>query len=139
MSTRPLRVLVGAVLLIVPLAAGRSVGAQPPKGDLWQVTSQMTMEGMPMQMPAKTHKVCKPTEWTEPPNDQKNCKTSNMKMEGSKMTWDMECTDPAMKGTGEILREGTDSYTGTIKLTSGQGNMTLNMKGKKVGTCDKPE
>jgi hypothetical protein len=139
MSISPIRVLVAAVLLVAPLAPRSTVGAQTPKGDLWEVTSQMSMEGMPMKMPARTHKVCRPTEWTEPPNDQKNCKSSNMKTEGSKVTWDMECTDPAMKGTGEILREGTDAYTGAIKFTSDRGNATVNLKGKKIGPCDKPE
>jgi hypothetical protein len=44
-----------------------------------------------------------------------------------------------MNGTGELVREGTDAYTGTIKFTSPQGNMTINLKGKKVGDCDNPQ
>ena len=139
MSTLPCRGFVAPVLLIALLAVGGTVGAQAPRGDLWETTSQMSMEGMPMKMPARTNKVCTATEWKQPPGDQKNCKTSNMKVDGNKVTWDSECTDPAMRGTGEILREGTDAYTGTIKFTSDRGNMTVNLKGKKIGTCDNPQ
>jgi hypothetical protein len=43
-----------------------------------------------------------------------------------------------MTGQGEITYEGTDAYTGTIKYTSSEGNMTINLTGKKIGTCDNP-
>ena len=54
-------------------------------------------------------------------------------------TWDTQCSNPTMTGTGQIVREGTDAYTGTIKFTGPQGNMTINLKGKKVGGCDNPQ
>jgi hypothetical protein len=44
-----------------------------------------------------------------------------------------------MTGTGELVREGTDAFTGSIKFTGPQGNMTINLKGKKVGGCDNPQ
>lgn len=46
---------VAGMLLVATIATGR---AQAPKGDLWETTSQMSMEGVPMRMPANTAKVC---------------------------------------------------------------------------------
>jgi hypothetical protein len=44
-----------------------------------------------------------------------------------------------MKGTGEITFEGTDSYSGAIKATAEGMDMTIELSGKKVGTCDNPQ
>lgn len=132
------RLLIAVVIALVPTFA--SVLAQAVKGDLWETTSQMSMEGMPMQMPANTTKVCSAKEWKEPPgaaDKQRDCKTSNMKTVGDKVTWDMQCT--GMTGSGEIVRAGADSYAGTIKFAAAQGNMTIKLTGKKVGECDKPQ
>jgi uncharacterized protein DUF3617 len=112
------------------------------KGELWETTSQMSMEGMPMQLPATTLKVCSVKEWKEPPgaaDKQRNCKNLNMKTVGTKVTWDVQCTGPAMTGVGEITRNGTDSYTGSIKFTSAQGNMNIRLAGHKIGDCDNPQ
>ena len=116
--------------------------AQDSKGDLWETTSQMNMEGAPISLPATTVKVCSFKEWKEPPggsDKQRNCKSSNMKVTGNKVTWDVQCTGPAMTGTGEILRQGTDAYSGAIKFMSQQGNMTIKLTGKKIGGCDNPQ
>ena len=45
----------------------------------------------------------------------------------------------AMQGTGEMIFEGSDSYTGAIQATSQGMNMTIKLSGKKVGTCDNPQ
>ena len=135
----PFRVLAAALLLVTPVVTGGPAAAQAPRGELWETTSQPAMEGMPMKMPSRTAKVCTPVEWKEPPSGQRNCKSSNMKIEGNKVTWDVQCTGPTMTGTGEILREGSDAYSGTIKLAADQGNMTIKVTGKKVGSCDNPQ
>lgn len=121
-------------LAIATLAAG-----QAAKGDLWETTSQPSMEGMPIKMPSNTVKVCTAKEWKEPPGGQKNCKTSNMKVEGTKVTWDVQCTGPSMSGHGEIIRDGQSAYSGTIKLMADQGSMTVKLSGKKLGECDNPQ
>jgi hypothetical protein len=118
---------------------GAITGAQAPKGDLWETTSQMSMPGMPMAMPAQTVKVCSVKDWKEPPGGQKNCKNTNMKIVGSKVTWDVACTGPTMDGHGEINRDGASAYAGTIAFTSEQGNVTIKLTGKKIGDCDNPQ
>lgn len=136
-----LRLLAAVLPLIAPVLAV-PVSAQEPKGDLWETTSQMSMEGMPIQMPANTVKVCSAKDWKEVPGasgKQRNCKTSNMKTVENKVTWDVQCTGPTMTGSGEITRTDADSYTGAIKLTSADGNMTIKLTGRKVGGCDNPQ
>ena len=129
--------MVTAILAVLSVAHG-----QESKGDLWETTSQMSMEGVPFKMPASTVKVCSAKEWKEPPGGSdrsRNCKASNMKIDGNKVTWDVQCTGPTMTGTGEILREGADGFTGTIKFKSAEGSMTVNLKGRRVGGCDNPQ
>jgi uncharacterized protein DUF3617 len=128
----------GAAVAIA-LGVGVMAGAQTAKGDLWETTSEMSMEGVPMRMPSNTVKVCAAKDWKEPPGGRKECKNSNMKLVDNKVTWDVQCTGPTMTGHGEILRQGADAYSGTIKFTSDQGNMTVKLTGKKVGECDNPQ
>jgi len=122
-------------------AATAATTASPAKepGDLWEVTSRMSMEGMPMQMPAQTHKVCSPKDWTEPPGakaDEK-CETLDFRNTPTKSTWKMRCPGPpAMTGEGEITRTSPDAYTGTMKFTSDEGAMTMAISGRRVGDCD---
>jgi hypothetical protein len=113
-----------------------------PPGDLWQVTTQMEMEGLPMKMPAQTLKIFAPGETQEPPgsaNNERGCVNSDMKRVGNKVTWTSSCAGPpAMTGTGEVTYEGTDSYAGFLKYLSEQGNMKINISGRKIGGCDNP-
>jgi hypothetical protein len=116
------------------------VGAEDPPGDLWETTSQMSMEGMPMKPPPNTVKVCTAREWTTPPpGGDPTCVNSNFQRVDNKVTWTMKCAGQMpMEGTGEIIFDSDDSYTGTIKATAENMAMTINLSGKKVGTCDKP-
>jgi hypothetical protein len=111
-----------------------------PAGILWETTSQTVMEGMPMQMPMQKLKLCTPKVWTRPPEGgDKSCKNSNFRMVGNKATWAVVCTgEMAMTGVGEMTFSGTDSYAGFVKFTSDMMSMTVNLTGKKIGTCDKP-
>ena len=116
--------------------------ADEPPGDLWEVTSQMEMEGMPFKMPARPLKICVAKSAQEPPgsaNDERGCTNSAMMRAGNKVTWTSSCSGPpAMTGQGEITYEGTDSYTGTIRYITDEGNMIINLTGKKIDSCDKP-
>jgi hypothetical protein len=52
----------------------------------------------------------------------------------------MECQGQMpMSGTGEITIEGSDAYTGAINATADGVNVTINLSGKKIGTCDHPQ
>ena len=145
MTTRPYRRIAATVTFLMlsslpVLAAAEPCREQGEPGDLWEVTSQMSMEGMPMSMPARTIKVCSPKEWKEPPgpaDEQMKCKNSDFKRDGAKVTWKLVCAGPPeMTGGGEITRNGADSYTGTIKFTSSQGTMTIKLNGRRLSACE---
>jgi uncharacterized protein DUF3617 len=130
------------LLVSIPLLALAAEPAAPAKetGDLWEVTTQMSMEGMPMSLPANTTKVCAPKEWKEPPggaDERHKCRNSDFKKEGAKATWKVVCAGPPeMTGDGEITRSGDDAYAGSIKFHSSEGNMNLKLNGKRLGTCE---
>lgn len=131
--------LLATVLLVcVP---SELLADSPAKGDLWQVSTKMSMEGMPMEMPAQMAKYCAAKEWTKPPagdNPRQKCQRSDYQISGGKATWTESCVSPAMTGKGEITRQGNDAYTGSIQYSSAQGNMTIKLSGRKIGECDNP-
>jgi hypothetical protein len=102
----------------------------------------MVMEGLPFKPPPNTVRTCTFRPWKEPPGSSdksRNCKNLNMRTTPAKVTWDVQCTGPTMTGTGELVMEGTDAYTGALNLKSDQGAMTIQLKGKKVGGCNNPQ
>ncbi len=130
-----------AISLLVALAASGAAAAPAVKesGDLWEVTSKMSMEGMPMEMPATTQKVCAPKTWTEPPGSDagKGCEVLDFKNTATATSWKVRCAGPpAMTGEGEITRQSPDAYTGTIKVQSEHGVMTMKLDGRRLGDCD---
>jgi hypothetical protein len=128
-----------AASTLLVCASAWGAGEQP--GILWETRSQTVMDGVPMQMPVQTQKLCTPREWTRPPaGGDPSCTQSDFKRAGDKATWTVECSGQMkMSGTGEITFSGTDSYTGLIKLTSGEmGGMTVKLSGRRLGGCDDP-
>ena len=116
-------------LVFLPVAA-----EEPAKvmGDLWEVTTQMSMEGAPMALPTQKSKRCVAKD--QPPvaaDDQHKCTNSDFKTEGSKVTWKTVC-EGSMTGEGEITYSDAANYTGTLKFTSPHGNMTAKLTGKKL-------
>ncbi len=111
--------------------------AQAP-GDLWQVTTKMSMPGM--NMPGQSSQVCAAKTWTKPPGgEREGCTSSGFAMKGNVASWDMVCTGPqTMKGHGEITLSG-DSYKGSIKISAEGFSMTIELEGKKLGDCPNPQ
>ena len=140
------RLHAAAVVLLSGSFAGLAADAPPAapvKGELWEVTSQMSMEGMPMALPPQKTTVCSAKEWKAPPgaNDEKRkCTSSDFKMTGPKATWKVHCDGPPpMDGTGEVTREGADAFAGTIKFVTSDTPMNVKLTGKRVGECDNPK
>jgi Protein of unknown function (DUF3617) len=140
MTSRVYR-LAAAMLVLLGSSAALAADAADQPGDLWQVTSKMVMEGMPMAMPARMSQVCAPKVWTQPPaggGDGQHCTRSDFTMNDGTATWTETCSNPAMTGHGEMTRHGADAYTGAIHFESADGNMTINIDGQRVGGCDNP-
>jgi hypothetical protein len=126
---RPFRnaMQVFALTLFAAAPAAAQVGykADPQgKDELWDVTSRMEMPGMPMAMPAQTHRVCaaKGSDESAVPA-REGCRVSDVHRAGNKVTYKMAC------------RGGGDDYTATGESTwngnAYQGRMQ--MKGKMQG------
>ena len=131
--------VVGAMLTI-----GVGIWAQTPNrrdGD-WEVKVEMQMPGMPMSLPAQTIRQCvTPQDAADPqkaappnprgrgPND---CKVSDYKIDGNKVTWSMTCSQ--MTGAGEFVY-AADAYTGTMKMNMQGQEMVMKYAGKRLGDC----
>jgi hypothetical protein len=142
MRTRPLPACAAAAAFALGLsfatpAVGDTPAAPAVAGEQWEVTSQMTMEGMPFPMPVTTNKVCSTN--SEPPVSDPpdgDCQMTDLTTVGSTTTWTAQCTgEHPMTGRGEITYNGSDSYTGQIRFESADGVMTLKLSGKKLGAC----
>ena len=129
---------IAAAAVVLLCCAGAH--AKPGSGDLWEVTSQLSMEGMPKGMPARTHEQCTPKVWTTAPvpaDESQKCEVIDFRNTPEKSVWKMKCAGPpAMTGNGEISRMGADAYKGVINMSSDEGNITINVSGRRLGDCD---
>ena len=129
-----------AASALVALAWAQAVHAQAA-GDLYEVTVRMEMAGMPMQMPAMTHRNCvkKGGSDADLVPHQDNCTVTDAKRTGNRLTFAIACTGrDAMKGTGDFTFAG-DGYTGQIRLAGKMENedvqVTQAIAGRRVGAC----
>jgi hypothetical protein len=106
------------------------------------MTTKMSMAGMPMQMPAQTTKICRPKgkAWDEPPTSkmaEERCKMTDYQLSNNKATWKVTCND-GMSGAGELTYQ-SDSFAGTMNISSPEITMKMDMSGRRVGDCDATE
>lgn len=133
------------IALLLPFAAGAPFAnaAEKVPGEEWEMTTKMSMPGMPMQMPARTTKICraKGKAWDEPPMDkasQDRCKMTDYKVSGNHATWKVTC-EGDMSGTGDMTFQA-DSYAGTMTMKTEAGSMKMELSGKRTGKdCDAEE
>jgi hypothetical protein len=127
-----------AVLLLpaTVLAAG-----SPMQDGLWEISSTMSMPGMPYKIPPTKVTHCYTKEDLKDsqrtiPKQEGDCKVTDMKSSGSRMTWKMVCTGKsAGKGEGEIIYKGATAYEGSMKMETQGMVMTSNYKAKRIGAC----
>jgi hypothetical protein len=125
-------------LVLVPLLADSPGARAQAPGDLWQVTTKMSMPGM--SMPGQSSQVCAAKQWTKPPGgEREGCTTSGFAMRGNTATWDVMCTgQQTMTGHGEIMRDG-NGFKGTIKFSAEGFAMTIELEGQRTGDCSNPQ
>jgi len=111
--------------------------AQGGPDEMWNMTTRMEMAGM--QMPASSVQVCmkKGEQRAENLHQDKNCKVTEQRVVGNKMTWKIVCTGKdAMTGTGEMTRTA-DSMDGRMRMKTGDGDeMSIVYTGKRAGGCN---
>ena len=131
-------------LAVITMTSFVVAQANPMRAGRWEVTMQMEMPNMPVQMPTMKNTRCVTQQEIDSPNrglptgpekNPQNCKVSDYKVSGNTVTWAMACTgQPATTGTGEMRFTG-DSYEGLIKMTMDQQQMSMKMSGKRLGDC----
>ena len=134
------------VAVVCVVSSWSMVSAQAARRDgRWEVTMEMDMPNMPMKMPAIKTTQCVTKEQADDPNQlpkggqdkNKDCKVSDYKVAGNKVTWTMKCEGKnAMTGNGEITY-APDSYDGWMKMKTSDSEMTMKYKGKRLGDCTK--
>lgn len=134
-----------ALLIIVLLAMASICFAGPSfKEGKWEITTKMTMPGMPMEMPPFTHTQCMTREDFVPENTQPqqgggNCEPVNVKTSGNTVTWSMKCKNEdgsVVTGNGTMTYKN-DSFSGSMKMNQNGMAMTLKMTGKYIGKCER--
>ena len=108
--------------------------------ELWEVEAKMDMGiSIPgMAMPAVTNTVClskgaeyKPEKFLQ----EKNCEMTDLKVKGNKTSWKVRCSGQnEMEAEGEVTRNA-DTLNGVIYVTTNGMQMTQNISGKRIGTC----
>lgn len=127
------------VLAACAIAALAATGAHAQgKDELWEVSSQMSMAGLPPGMGSQTQRVCldkDPKKEATGRPDMQGCKIDDMKQSGHRMTMTMTCPQGKMYMERTYNAARTE-YKGTMRMTTREGEMTMTMTGRKVGACD---
>ena len=127
------RILAGCAALVL------AAGAQAQGADeLWEVSTQMNMAGLPPGMGGSTQRICRDKDPKKEPasrKDMEGCKVSDMKESGSRFTMTMTCPQGTMV-IDQTYNSARTEYKGTMKMKSREGDMTMNMSGRKVGSCN---
>ena len=127
-------------LLFTSLAAAAAIAtvavahAQSQKGDLWEITSQMEMAGMPMAMPASTQRVCAGKEQA-PLQARENCQITEQQKLANGWRWKMTCNDGST-ADGNMTYQGIEAWNGVMNMKMKEGAMSMKLAGKRVGECD---
>ena len=137
-------VFAALALLAVAVTA---LAQTPMRPGQWEVTMTMEMANMPMKMPPIKTAQCVTAEQvkdpgkaipTGPGQNPNNCKMSDYKTEGSKVSWKMACDgQEPISGTGEMTFDGDSAYVGAMTMTTGRGTMSMKYAGKRLGECTK--
>ena len=128
--------LIACALLALPF----SVAAQTT-GEMWEISSQMNIPGMPAGMGAQTQRVCQgddPERAAAQSKDRQSCKLKDKKQTATRLTVTMVCSEGTMTIDQQYNAAHTE-FKGTMKMVSKQGDMVVNMTGRKVGTCNVQE
>jgi hypothetical protein len=146
MKNHPL--VAASFLVLTSFAVAPLVAQAPVRDGRWEVTTTMEMPDMPMKMPPMKSEQCITKEMAADPTQSVpkgqgpggpggDCKVSDYKMAGNKVTWAMACTGKTpMTGTGEIVY-GNNTYDGAMKMKMEGREMTMKYTAKRLGDCTK--
>ena len=127
--------LLAGMSLLLPSGAP---AADLMKPGLWEITTSMEMPGMPFQSPPQTVRHCYTAQEVrdEPVPKDDNCRLTDLKSSGGKVTWKLECKgEMTGKGEGEIVYRGDSAYEGKTSMQVEGMTMTTSYRGKRLGEC----
>ena len=139
------RLLTATLLSLTILPAVAAPTMQP---GLYEISMQMVMKGMPMQMPVSSFRHCITPQdivdgkaYASSENSQ-DCKISNLRQSGNAVSYDFACV---MQGSGSMVgrSSGTHHATGYDILMSGRfvpamegmSEFSQKMSAKRLGAC----
>ncbi|MCM2266090.1 MAG: DUF3617 domain-containing protein [Desulfuromonadales bacterium] len=129
----------GVLLVGFPLFfTSPAVAADAMKPGLWEITTSVEMPGMPFQAPPQTMRHCYTAQEVkeQPVPKDEQCKVTDLKSSGSKVTWKVECKgEMAGKGEGEIIYQGDSAYEGKTRMQTQGMTMAMKYKAKRLGEC----
>jgi len=126
------KTIVASSLLFLPLVA-----AAQSKGELWEIT--MSMPGMPAGM-VPPQRVCggdDPERAAKQDPNTRDCKVTDTKKSANRTTVTMSCKDGSTMVVDQQYNAGRTEFKSTMSTKGGkQGDMTMNVTGRKLGACD---
>jgi hypothetical protein len=131
--------LVAVLMLLVGVAPATAAGGPNMTEGLWEITTTMSMPGMPMQLPPVVTKQCLTRKDIVPdggPQHTKNCAPADITIDGDTVRWSLSCTEQgtSMTGSGHITYRGT-SFEGEMRMQQADMTMTSTLRGKHLGPC----
>jgi len=115
-----------------------SLQAAAQTGELWEITSQMNIPGMPAGMGAQKNRVCQgddPERAKAAQKDKDECKVTDKKQSATRTQITMVCKSGTMT-IDQTYNAARTEFKGVMKMKSKDGDMAINTTGRKVGTCD---
>ena len=97
------------------------------------------MPGMPMAMPAQTHRVCAAKNQKDEDfvPKQGDCRMLESRRTGNRFIYKMECSGSPSSTVDGAMTFGSNAYDGQMHIVMKGTNDTMDMKfsGKRVGDC----
>ena len=106
----------------------------------WEISTKVSVPGMPMEMPAASYKKCLTKKDLVPQKSERdqNCEITDYKVSGNTVSWKMNCSGGRggdMSGDGNVTYNG-DTFSGTMNMmVSGNPPIVTTMNGKRIGAC----
>lgn len=105
----------------------------------WELSTTVEIPGMPFQVPPTRTQHCYTKEEVKDTsktlNTDPNCKVTDMKRSGNRITWRMQCTgEKSGTFSGETVFKG-DAYDSKMKMESEGQTVNMKVKGQRIGPC----
>ncbi|HPX61441.1 MAG TPA: DUF3617 family protein [Deltaproteobacteria bacterium] len=134
-------VICTAVLGVLAFGAVAAQAVEEMREGKWEISSTVDMPGMPFKMPPTVMTHCYTKEDVKDrkkvvANQNNDCKVTEMKTSGNKVTWKMKCTGQSKGTMSGVTIFGKDYYNSTMKMQTEGHNMTTKVKARRIGNCD---